>query len=56
MLSRCVIPVIRKIVWDCGKSIFTRMLDGVAPELVDEIKHAASHTPEAQDVTEVRVR
>jgi cation diffusion facilitator family transporter len=47
---------ILKIVWDSGKSVFTRLLDGVDPQLVDEIRHAAQHTPGVQEVTQVRVR
>lgn len=45
-----------KIVWDSMKSVFTRLLDGVDPEVVDEIKAAVSQTPQVKDVTEVRVR
>lgn len=45
-----------KIVWDSVKSVFTRLLDGVDPEVVDEIKRAAKQTPRVDDVTEVRVR
>ncbi len=47
---------ILKIVWDSAKSVFTRMLDGVDPQIVDEIRHTAQHTPGVQEVTEVRVR
>ncbi len=47
---------ILKIVWDSGKSVFTRLLDGVDPQIVDEIRHTAQHTPGVQEVTEVRVR
>jgi cation diffusion facilitator family transporter len=47
---------ILRIVWDSGKSVFTRLLDGVDPEIVDEIEHAAHHTPGVQEVTLVRVR
>lgn len=47
---------ILRIVWESGKSVFTRMLDGVDPEVVDEIRHAANHTPGVRDVSEVRVR
>jgi divalent metal cation (Fe/Co/Zn/Cd) transporter len=36
--------------------MFSRLLDGVDPEVVDEINHAISHVPGAKDVTEVRVR
>lgn len=48
--------VILKIVWESGKSVFTRLLDGVAPEVIDEIKHAASHVSGVGNVSEVRVR
>ena len=45
-----------KIVWDSMKPVFMRLLDGVEPEAVDEIRAAASRRPEVKDVTEVRVR
>lgn len=45
-----------RIVWESGKAIFTRLLDGVDPEVIDEIKHAVNHTEGVKDVTEVRVR
>ena len=45
-----------RIVWESGKSIFTRLLDGVDPEVIDEIKHAVNHTPGVEDISEVRVR
>ncbi|MBI5044851.1 MAG: cation transporter [Candidatus Levybacteria bacterium] len=47
---------ILRIVWESGKAVFTRLLDGVDPEVIDEIKHAVNHTQGVQDVTEVRVR
>jgi cation diffusion facilitator family transporter len=48
--------VILKIVWESGKSVFTRLLDGVDPEVIDEIKHAAGHVSGVGNVSEVRVR
>ena len=45
-----------RIVWESGKSVLTRLLDGVDPEVIDEIKHAVNHTPGVRDVSEVRVR
>ena len=48
--------VIFKIVWDSGKSLFSRLLDGVDPEVIDEVRHAADHVAEVLEVTEVRVR
>jgi cation diffusion facilitator family transporter len=47
--------IILRIVWESGKSVFTRLLDGVDPEVIHEIKHAAIHVAGVGDVTEVRV-
>lgn len=47
---------ITKIVWDSAKAVFSRLLDGVDPEVVDEVKHAISHISGIEDITEVRVR
>jgi cation diffusion facilitator family transporter len=44
------------IVWQSGKAVFTRLLDGVDPEVTEEIRHAASHVPGIEDVSEVRAR
>ncbi|MGB8893144.1 MAG: cation diffusion facilitator family transporter [Pseudolabrys sp.] len=44
------------IVIQSGKQIFTRMLDGVDPHVIDEIRHAAEHVSEVKEVTEVRAR
>ena len=47
---------ILRIVWDSARSVLTRLLDGVDPEVIAEIEHAARHTAGVQDVAEVRVR
>jgi cation diffusion facilitator family transporter len=44
------------IVWQSGKSVFTRMLDGVDPEVIDEIRRATSQVPGVEEVAEVRAR
>jgi cation diffusion facilitator family transporter len=44
------------IVWQAGKSIFTRMLDGVDPAVIDEIEHAGRHVAGVRAVTDVRAR
>jgi len=48
--------IILRIVRESGKSVFTRLLDGVNPEVIHEIQHAAIHVAGVGDVTEVRVR
>lgn len=47
---------ILRIVWQSGRAVFTRMLDGVDPEVIDEIDHAAHHVPGVREVTDVRAR
>ena len=47
---------ILRIVWDSGRSVFTRALDGVEPEVIDEIRHAAHHVPGIREVTDIRAR
>ena len=44
------------IVWQAGKTVFTRLLDGVAPEVIERIRHAAGETPGVDEVAEVRAR
>ena len=44
------------IVWQSGKAVFTRLLDGVEPEAIEEIRHTASQVPGVEDVSEVRAR
>jgi cation diffusion facilitator family transporter len=47
---------ILRLVWQAGKPIFTRLLDGVEPAMVDEIRQVAGETPGVEEVTEIRVR
>ena len=44
------------IVWQSSKAVFTRMLDGVEPHVIDEIKHAANHVPGVSSVLDVKAR
>ncbi len=56
LIGLLITVAILRIVWESGKAIFTRLLDGVEPEVIDEIKQAVTHLPGVRDVTEVRVR
>ncbi|MBS0232544.1 MAG: cation transporter [Proteobacteria bacterium] len=44
------------IVWQSARSVLTRMLDGVEPGLVDEVRHAAAHVKGISKVIDVRAR
>lgn len=56
LVGLLITAAILVIVWESGRSIFTRLLDGVEPQVIDEITHVVKHAPDVQDVTEVRVR
>jgi cation diffusion facilitator family transporter len=48
--------VILRIVWQAAAQVFRRMLDGVDPEVIEEVKHAALHVDGVVEVSEVRAR
>ena len=48
--------VILRILWESGKSVLSRLLDTVDPEVTDEIRHAVVHVSGVMDVSEVRIR
>jgi cation diffusion facilitator family transporter len=56
LIGLLITGVILIIVWQSGKIVLTRLLDGVDPEVIDTITHAAGHTPGVQQVSEVRAR
>ncbi len=44
------------IVRESAKTIFTRLIDGVDPEITEEIAHAAEHVEGVKAITDVKVR
>ena len=56
IMGLLITVAILPIVWESGKAVFGRLLDGVDPEVIDEITHAMNHTQGVRDVTEVRLR
>lgn len=56
IIGLLITAAIFKIVWDSGKSVFTRLLDGINPEIIDEIEHTLGHVARIRDTGEVRVR
>jgi len=56
LVGLLIAAAILVIVWQSAKMVFTRLLDGVDPEVTDEIRHAASHVEGVEDISEVRAR
>jgi cation diffusion facilitator family transporter len=48
--------LIVRIVWQSSNAVFTRMLDGIEPGIVEEIREAAGHVKGVEKVTQVRAR
>lgn len=48
--------VLFHVVWDASKEILMRLLDGIEPEILEEMEHAARHVPGVMHVTEVRAK
>ena len=44
------------LVWQSGRAIFLRMLDGMDIETLEALAHAAGHVPGVEEVTDVRAR
>ncbi|GAB4563375.1 MAG: cation diffusion facilitator family transporter [Anaerolineae bacterium] len=47
---------ILRIVWESATAVFTRLLDGIDPAILEEITHALEHVPGVEEVSDVRVR
>jgi cation diffusion facilitator family transporter len=48
--------VLVRVVWQSARLVFTRVLDGVDPGVIAEIRHTAQHTSGVRSVSEVRAR
>jgi cation diffusion facilitator family transporter len=56
IMGLIITVAILRIVWESGEAVFTRLLDGVDPEVIDEMREAALGVEGVQDVSGVRVR
>ena len=56
IIGAVITLAIFRIVWDSAKEVFTRLLDGVDPEVVERIKEQVKQAEGVEDVSEVRVR
>jgi cation diffusion facilitator family transporter len=56
LIGIVIIGAILCIVWNSAKVVFCRLMDGVEPGVVDEVKAVTSHVAGVKEVTDVRVR
>ncbi|NEP34759.1 cation diffusion facilitator family transporter [Moorena sp. SIO3B2] len=48
VIGLVITAVLLKIVWESGQTIFSRLLDGVEPEVLESLQHAINHVPEVE--------
>ena len=56
LVGLLITVAILHLVWQSARAVFTRMLDGVDPEILYAAEHAARRVPGVHDVAEVRAR
>ena len=56
IVGLAITALIVRILWSAAKAVFIRMLDGVDPDLLDEIRHAIRHIEGVVAASEVRAR
>jgi divalent metal cation (Fe/Co/Zn/Cd) transporter len=56
IIGLIITAVILGIVWQSAKAVLTRMLDGVEPQMISELHHAAEHARGVLNVESVRAR
>jgi len=56
IIGLLITAAIFAIVWQSAKAVFTRLLDGVEPRIIDEIRHATGHVDDVKAVEAVRAR
>lgn len=56
IIGIAITVVILRVLWSAAKTVFLRMLDGVDPAVLEEIRHAIAHVEGVVDATEIRAR
>ncbi|MGB5972354.1 MAG: cation diffusion facilitator family transporter [Nodosilinea sp.] len=56
VIGLVITALLLKIVWESGQTIFTRLLDGVEPEIVETLHNAVEHVADVERVEAIRAR
>ncbi len=49
VMGLVITAVLLKIVWESGQTVFSRLLDGVEPDVLESFHHAIHHVPEVEE-------
>jgi cation diffusion facilitator family transporter len=56
LIGLLITAMLLKIVWESGQNIFTRLLDGVDPEVIYSIQHAVEPLRGVEAISSIRAR
>jgi len=56
LIGAAITVSILGIVWQSARAVFSRMLDGVEPDVVERVEHAATHVPGVRAVADAAAR
>lgn len=56
LVGLLITALIFGIVWQSARAVFSRMLDGIEPEVLEGLEHAATHVPGVRGLANVRAR
>ena len=56
LIALLITIAIIRIVWEADKSVFSRIIERVEPEIVDEFRQVFNRVENVKDLTEIRVR
>ena len=56
LVGALITVLILGIVWQSARAVFSRMLDGVTPDVVERVEHAAAHVPGVRAVADAAAR
>ncbi|MEL6381031.1 MAG: cation diffusion facilitator family transporter [Cyanobacteria bacterium J06626_18] len=56
LVGLVITVLLLKIVWKSGQTIFMRLLDGVDPDIIDTLRHAAEPVTEVESIGTIRAR
>lgn len=56
VIGLLITAVLLRIVWESGQTIFTRLLDGVEPETLEELRHSIEHVVASEQIAQLQAR
>jgi len=56
VIGLVITGILLKIVWESGQTIFTRLLDGVEPDVIETIRHGAEPVVAVETIQGIRAR